>query len=240
MTAVSFVARTDVGRKRKANEDFFAVDEARQIFVVADGLGGHAAGRTASETASFRFCETMREIGDVPPLEAVRRAFHDAHAAVMDRSLNEPELAGMGTTLVTLWVRERTAVLAHAGDSRIYLVRGEEIYLLTHDHSLVSELVFRGKLTPEGARTHPHRHFITRALGVGECTEPDASELLIEPGDVFVLCSDGVTTPVSGEEIRDQLAEAKGDLGQAAEALIALANERGGDDNATVLMVAIN
>ena len=111
MAAVSFVARTDVGRKRKANEDFFAVDEARQIFVVADGLGGHAAGRTASETASFRFCQAMREMGDLAPLEAVRRAFHDAHAAVLERSLNEPELAGMGTTLVTLWVRERTVVL---------------------------------------------------------------------------------------------------------------------------------
>ncbi len=239
MAAVSFVARTDVGRKRKANEDFFAVDEARQIFVVADGLGGHAAGRTASETASFRFCQAMREMGDLAPLEAVRRAFHDAHAAVLERSLNEPELAGMGTTLVTLWVRERTVVLAHAGDSRIYLVRGEAIYPLTHDHSLVSELVFRGKLTPEGARTHSHRHFITRALGVGESAEPDASELAVEPGDVFVLCSDGVTTPVPEDEIRDQLSDAKGDLAQAADALIELANERGGDDNATVLMVAI-
>lgn len=240
MAAVSFVARTDVGRKRKTNEDFFAVDEARQIFVVADGLGGHAAGRTASETASFRFCEAMRQLEEVAPLEAVRRAFHDAHVAVLDRSLQEPGLAGMGTTLVTLWVRDRTAVLAHAGDSRIYLARADAIHLLTHDHSLVSELVFRGKLTPEGARTHPHRHFITRALGVGEATEPDASELLVEPGDVFVLCSDGVTTPLSEDEIRDQLTDAEGDLAQAADALIAMANQRGGDDNATVLLVAIS
>ena len=172
---------------------------------------------------------SFRGEGSAPGIDAPERAIFGATATTLGIDLIE---AGSG-------LREVQVVLAHAGDSRIYLVRGEAIYPLTHDHSLVSELVFRGKLTPEGARTHSHRHFITRALGVGESAEPDASELAVEPGDVFVLCSDGVTTPVSEDEIRDQLSDAKGDLAQAADALIELANVRGGDDNATVLMVAI-
>ena len=237
--AICFAARTDIGRKRKANEDFFAVDEVRQIYVVADGLGGHVAGRTASEAASFRFCTAMRKFAHQPPLDALRMAFHEAHAAIEERVAREPELAGMGTTLVVLWLRGAEAVIGHAGDSRIYLLRGGGIYRLTHDHSLVSEMVFCGQLTPERARTHPQRHFITRALGVSGAPEPDTARFGVEPGDTFMLCSDGISATIDDDEIRDVLHDAKCDLDQAAEALIGLANERGGDDNATLVLVSV-
>lgn len=236
---IGFAARTDIGRKRQTNEDFFAVDEVRGLFVVADGLGGHVAGRTASEIASYRFCETIRDLGHVAPLDAVRLAFYEAHRAIEERVGLQPELAGMGTTLVSLWVRSGMAILGHVGDSRIYLLRSQILMPLTHDHSIVSELVYRGKLTPEGARNHPHRHVITRALGVGAVMEPDTAQLRLEAGDVFVLCSDGITTPIEDGEIGEQLEEAKADLSVAADGLIRLANERGGEDNATIVLVGV-
>ena len=237
--AVCFAARTDIGRRRKTNEDFFAVDEVRGLFVVADGLGGHVAGRVASEIASYSFVDSVRLGDPAEPLCVVRRAFMEAHRAIQGRVEREPQLAGMATTLVSLWFRERYALLGHVGDSRIYLVRGETLHPLTHDHSLVSELVFSGQLTPEAARNHPHRHVITRALGVGTIPEPDTAEFLLEPGDIFALCSDGVSGPIADEEIRDLILDAKGDLALAADALVALANDRGGEDNATVILVSI-
>jgi protein phosphatase len=237
--SLCFAARTDIGRKRKTNEDFFAVDEVRRLFVVADGLGGHVAGRTASEIASYRFCEAVRLSQEPRAIDAVRRAFHAAHQAIRERVEQQPELAGMGTTLVSLWFHGETAILGHVGDSRMYLMRGDTLYLITHDHSLVSEMVFRGQLTPEGARTHPHRHVITRALGVGSIMEPDTAEFRLQPGDVFALCTDGISSAIEDAEILEQIQEAKGDLGIAADSLIQRANKLGGDDNATIVLASI-
>lgn len=236
---ICFAARTDIGQKRTTNEDFFAVDEARGLFLVADGLGGHVGGRTASEIASYRFCDALSQLRELPPLEAVRRAYCEAHAAIRERIAREPGLSGMGTTLVSLWLRERSALLGHVGDSRIYLLRAGRLHLLTRDHSLVSEMVIRGQLTPQGARLHPHRHVITRALGVSAPMEPDTAELRLEPGDLFALCSDGICTPLDDDELREQLETTKGDLAIAADALISLANQRGGDDNATIVLVHV-
>lgn len=237
---VHFAARTDIGHKRRTNEDFFAVDEVRGLFVVADGLGGHVGGRAASEIASYRFCEAIRELSDQPAQEAVRGAYKAAHQRIQEKVAEQPALAGMGTTLVSLWFRGEHAVLGHVGDSRIYLLRGDVLHRVTHDHSLVSEMVYRGQLTPEGARTHPHRHVITRALGVGAAMQPDTAELRREPGDVFVLCSDGITSPIEDEELRDHVRDAKGDLAIAAESLIQMANQRGGEDNATIVLVSVS
>ncbi len=238
--AVCFAARTDIGRRRKTNEDFFAIDEVRSLFVVADGLGGHVAGRIASEIASYRFVERIRQQVEEEPLPALREAFQDAHGAIRERVSHEPELAGMATTLVALWFRDDRACLGHVGDSRIYLLRGAELHPLSHDHSLVSEMVFSGRLSPEAARSHPHRHVITRALGVGLGAEPDTAELRLEPGDLFMLCSDGVSGPIEEEEIRELLLAAKGDLSLAADTLIGLANDRGGEDNATIILVSVS
>ncbi len=237
--AVCFAARTDIGRKRRTNEDFFAVDEVRGLFVVADGLGGHVAGRTASEIASYRVVEAVRVARVASPMDAIRAAFLEAHRAIQGRVEREAELAGMATTLVSLWFQEGRAILGHVGDSRIYLVRGEALYPLTNDHSLVSELVFRGQLTAEDARHHPHRHVITRALGVGTVPEPDTAEFRLEPGDVFTLCSDGVSGPIADDEICERVLDAKGDLALAADTLIVLANDRGGEDNATIVLVSV-
>ena len=236
---VCFAARTDVGRKRKANEDFFAVDEARSLFLVADGLGGHAGGRTASELACYRFCEAVRTAPeDLPIIDLFRRAYHEAHAAIEDRVIREPDLAGMGTTLVSVWIQGDVAHVGHIGDSRIYLSRGGDLHLLTQDHSLVEEMVFRGQLSADAARRHPYKHVITRALGVSGPMEPDLGQLRLEPGDVLCLCSDGISGPIEDEEIGAELERAKGDLAQAADALVDLANDRGGEDNSTIILVS--
>ena len=236
--ALCFAARTDIGLKRKANEDFFAVDEVRGLFLVADGLGGHVGGRTASEIASYRFCESIRQLPQPRPMDVVRQAFQASHQAIQARVREEPSLSGMGTTLVSLWLRGSTAVLGHVGDSRIYLLRGAALHPLTCDHSLVAEQVLRGRLTRETARLHPKRHVITRALGVDAPLEPDTAELAVEPGDLFVLCTDGISSAISDAELRAEVLASEGDLAVAADALIALANERGGEDNATVVLVS--
>ena len=239
--SVCFAARTDVGRKRRANEDFFAVDEALRLFVVADGLGGHVGGRTASELACYRFCEVIRgATGGTAIHDLFRRAYHEAHCAIEERVRDEPDLAGMGTTLVSVAIDGDQAYLGHIGDSRIYLYRSAELHLLTQDHSLVEEMVFRGQLSADDARNHPYKHVITRALGVSGPMEPDLGQLALEPGDVLCLCSDGISGPIDDDEIRAAIEDAKGDLGVAADALIDLANARGGEDNATIILIATN
>ncbi len=235
-----FATRTDVGRRREANEDSFATDEVQGIFAVADGLGGHVAGRVASDIASARLVEVLAAAAEEErgrPLETLRRAFGAAHDAIVARTEREPELRGMGTTLVALWVRGGQAWLGHVGDSRIYLLRRRELYPLTFDHSLVAELVFRRQISATDARCHPHRSVITRALGVGVVREPRTAELKLEAGDSFLLCSDGVCGQLDDDEIRDLLLQANDDLDAAAAALIDLANERGGEDNATAVLV---
>lgn len=236
---VRFAARTDVGRKRKSNEDFFAVDEARCLFLVADGLGGHVGGRTASELACYRFCEALRTAPEgMAVLDLFRRAYRKAHTAIEDRVVEEPDLAGMGTTLVSVWVQGDVAHVGHIGDSRIYLHRGGELHLLTQDHSLVEEMVFRGQLSADAARHHPYKHVITRALGVSGPMEPDLGQFRLEPGDTLCLCSDGISGPIEDEEIASELDKAKGDLAVAVDALVNLANERGGEDNSTIILLS--
>src|SRR5690606_37033957 len=160
---------------------------------------------------------------------AVISANREVHEAARRR----PELAGMGTTLVALLAQEGRAALAHVGDSRAYLVRGERIRQLTDDHSLVGELVRRQAISAAAAREHPQRHVLTRAVGVRPTVEPDLAELTPEEGDVFVLCSDGLTGHVQDEEIARTVSRFE-DPQEAVDVLIRLANERGGEDNITV------
>lgn len=232
------VAISDIGRKRAANEDCFAVDEASGVFVVADGLGGHVAGRTASETAVDRFVELLREPGDRPMVE-MRAAMRGANVAILARGRATPELKGMGTTLAALHVGPRSASVAHVGDSRIYLLRDRELYLLTLDHSYVCELVFRRRMGAASARNHPNRHVITRALGVHPPAEPDVAELELRPNDLFLLCTDGVTGSIGDTELCEALAAGMDDLDATAAALIDHANDRGGYDNATLILVRV-
>jgi protein phosphatase len=232
-------SRTDPGRKRQANEDFFAVDEKLGLFVVGDGLGGHVAGRRASELGVGVFVETVSTAGEDAPLAVLRAAFARANDEIRKLAERDPQLRGMGTTLAALWLRGDEALLAHAGDSRLYLFRSGALHALTLDHSLVGERVARGELTSEQARIHPSRHVITRAVGVLESVDPDVASLRPHAADVFVLCSDGISAQLTDDEIRDCLTECQTDLSRASRDLVDLANARGGEDNATVVLVGI-
>lgn len=232
-------AASDVGRRRRVNEDRYALDPGRGLFLVADGMGGHTAGQVASQCAARSVLGALGEPAPGASLaERLRAAVHAANAAILETAEAQPELAGMGTTLVTLLVARERAALAHVGDSRAYLVRRGRIRQLTDDHSLVGELQRRGELSPDAAREHPHRHVLTRALGVRRLVEPDLAELTPCAGDVFVLCTDGLTTHVRDEEIA-KIVTGDAELQPAADQLVALANDRGGEDNVTVLLVRV-
>jgi protein phosphatase len=231
-------AGSDVGRRRAANEDHYALAPEVGLYLVADGLGGHVAGQIASEIAAESALRTVRTLEGAQPslAEKLRYAVIAANREVHETSRKRRELTGMGTTLVALLAQEGRAALAHVGDSRAYLVRGDRIRQLTDDHSLVGELVRRREISADAAREHPQRHVLTRAVGVRPQVEPDLAELSPEAGDVFVLCSDGLTGHVRDEEIA--LAVADGvDPQEAVDRLIRLANERGGEDNITVVIV---
>jgi len=237
---ISVSACTDTGRKRAANEDFYAVEEKLGLFVVADGLGGHVGGRRAAELGVGTLVDTVsRDPGGHPP-EVLRDAFTCASEAILALAQSEVELRGMGTTLAALWLRSDLAVLAHAGDSRMYLLRADRLHALTLDHSLVGERVARGELSIEQARTHPSRHVITRAIGVVAGVEPDVAALRVRAGDLFLLCSDGISSQIGDADLERCLAQRGAGLEAAAAELVAIANARGGEDNATVVLVALD
>ena len=233
---LQFAARTDIGCKREANEDFLATLPERGLFVVADGLGGHVAGRHASETGVASFLEHARA---EPSTERLRSALRTANEVIRAEAERDVTLRGMGTTLAALWLTGNAATLVNVGDSRIYLLRDGAFWQLTLDYSLVSDLIARGELDPRDARSHPHRHVITRALGVAPTVEPDISGLRIRAGDCFVLCTDGISSQLSDEEIHRIARQHWGDLDKAAQELIEAANAQGGDDNATVVLVSL-
>jgi len=231
-------ARTDVGRRRTANEDAVAVDPALGLYLVADGMGGHVAGQLASRLAASGTVAALRNVAhrEASLTEKLRYGVAAANHEIFRTAQEKPEVAGMGTTLVALLAGRGRVALAHVGDSRAYLVRAGRIRQLTDDHSLVAELVRRRELSPRDARGHPHRHVLTRALGVRRQVEADLAELTPAEGDVVVLCSDGLTTHVSDDEIAE-IARRADDLDAACERLVDLANARGGEDNVTVALI---
>lgn len=230
-------ARSDVGRRRRTNEDRCGEDLSLGLFLVADGMGGHTAGQVASGIAIDAVLEAVRAGSAGTSLtERLRSAVAHANSQILRAAAARPELSGMGTTLAALLLREGRAAVAHVGDSRVYRVRAGRIRQLTDDHSLVGELQRRGEISAAAAREHPHRHVLTRALGVKPEAELDLGELAAEPGDVFVLCSDGLTHHVRDDEIAKALGMGE-DLEAACGGLVALANARGGEDNITVLAV---
>jgi protein phosphatase len=230
-------ARSDVGRRRRVNEDRYGEDLALGLFLVADGMGGHTAGQVASGLAVEAMLDAVRAYTAGGSLtERLRGATASANQHIFSTAEASPELSGMGTTLVALLVSGGRAAVAHVGDSRMYRVRAGRIRQLTDDHSLVGELQRRGEISADAAREHPHRHVLTRALGVRAEAEPDLAELTVEPGDVFVLCTDGLTHHVRDEEIAKAVT-GEADLDDACRRLIALTNARGGEDNVTVLLV---
>ncbi|HEY5657057.1 MAG TPA: Stp1/IreP family PP2C-type Ser/Thr phosphatase [Myxococcota bacterium] len=231
-------ARTDVGLRRSVNEDSYALAPELGLYVVADGMGGHTAGKLASKLASEGAVNALRQLAQVNAslTEKLRYCVASANRDIFETAQAKPELAGMGTTLVALLAGPGRIALAHVGDSRAYLIRGGLIRRLTDDHSLVAELVRRREITESAARGHPHRHVLTRALGVRRTVEADLAELTPATDDLVVMCSDGLTGHLHDEEIAE-IALRDSDLAAACAQLIELANARGGEDNITVTLV---
>ena len=227
--------RTDIGKLRKQNEDAAWFDEARAVFAVADGMGGHLAGEVASRMAIEAVQQMARE-NERPGIAALREAVACAHETILAHAQDHIECAGMGTTLSVLWLGENYAYIAHVGDSRIYRLREGSLTQITQDHSLVEELVRAGLITREQARTHPRRNIITRALGTHGENEPDLLVTDVQDGDVFLLCTDGLTGMVPDDEIERTLRDCG--MEAAADRLLALALDAGGRDNVTLILCA--
>jgi protein phosphatase len=232
--ATSVGSRTDVGRVREHNEDSLLV--APPLYVIADGMGGHAAGEVASEIAIRIFEEAAITTADP---DALKRAVLDSNRAIIDGAREGLGKHGMGTTLTAAVIENDQLLLAQVGDSRAYLLEGQRLHQITRDHSLVAELLSRGQITQEEARVHPNRSVITRALGSDPHVQPDLYEMRVHEGDRLMLCSDGMSGMLSATTIQQLLTE-NPDPQQAADALVDAANAAGGHDNITVIVVNIN
>ena len=241
---------THVGRQRQHNEDAFLVSPDARLFLVADGMGGHAAGEIASRIAVDSITEfivhTKEDDGTWPHAydEHFRRstnrltaALRMANTRVLEAMRKDARLRGMGTTVVACMSDGETMSVAHVGDSRAYLVREGKLSRLTNDHSWVFEQVQAGMLTEAEAEKHPLRNVITRALGGALSVTPDAAEVASQPGDLYLLCSDGLTGMVPEEEILRLVSENAANLEIACQQLIDVANQRGGLDNITAVLV---
>ena len=225
---------TDTGLQRRANED--ALLAHAPLFVVADGMGGAQAGEVASRIAVDVFRPGLEHPAE--PERALAALARAANTRIHELSHANAEHAGMGTTLTAVYVGEHDVAIAHVGDSRAYCLRDGELLRLTDDHTLVDELLRQGRLTPEEAVEHPQRSVITRALGPEGAVEVDTRSCQARARDVFLLCSDGLTTMISEQQIRDLLV-ANPRLADAGEALIAAANAAGGRDNVTVVLLRV-
>jgi serine/threonine protein phosphatase PrpC len=223
--------RSDTGRQRNVNED--SLFTRAPLFVVADGMGGAQAGEVASKTAAETF---ERELPDAPPERLLRETIEAANRSVHGRAQSDPNLAGMGTTLTAAIVdgESEEVAIGHVGDSRAYRLRGGKLERLTRDHSLVEELRRKGQLTEAQAEDHPQRSIITRALGPEPEVEVDVQTVPAQSGDVFLICSDGLTTMLDDEHIARLLSRATS-MQSAVRALVDEANRAGGRDNITVI-----
>jgi protein phosphatase len=234
---------TDVGRRRESNEDDFLLEPGRGVYAVADGMGGHAAGEIASRLAIDTLREILRPDGapraqtnSDEAAEWLRGAVVEANRRICDSIRLHEERRGMGTTVVAMVHSGSDAIVGHVGDSRLYLLRGNELTRITSDHSWVNEQVKLGLMNDDAAQRHPMRNIVTRALGSRSDVAVDMSLVEVEPGDAFLLCSDGLNTMLSDQQIHDLLAQHRDDPEAACRALIDAANRHGGEDNVTVVV----
>jgi PPM family protein phosphatase len=231
----AYAVASDTGRRRRRNEDNYVV--APPLFAVADGMGGAQAGEVASQLAA-----SALEAGDSDGLDGIERIdalIQEANRSIFDRASTDPAASGMGTTMTVALVEGMTVAIGHVGDSRAYLVRGEQMEQLTEDHSLVNELLKTGKLSEEEAQIHPQRSVITRAVGTDPDVDVDGFTIEAEDGDVFLICSDGLSDMVEDEEILELVHRNRDDLDKAVKALVAAANRGGGEDNITAVAFRI-
>ncbi|MET0939249.1 MAG: Stp1/IreP family PP2C-type Ser/Thr phosphatase [Gaiellaceae bacterium] len=232
MSVVRTASLTNPGRRRRQNEDAFVCEPP--LFAIADGMGGAQAGELASRLAAA--VVGRADADGRTGRELVVGLIEDANRSVYERATGDESVSGMGTTMTVALVEDSHVWIGHVGDSRAYLLRDGALEQLTDDHSLVAELVRSGRLTPDEAGSHPHRSVITRALGTDAEVAVDVIAVPTKPGDVFVLCSDGLSSMVGDDAIRDVLEERGDDLGEAARVLVDAANAAGGEDNITVVL----
>lgn len=240
---------TDIGKVRSINQDSFHLLEDNNIYIVADGMGGHAAGDQASRIAVKTITEILSAYdfatealeGEEPDAsmsveELIRYALQEANEQILLASLSNQHLQGMGTTAIVGVEYRGSLYVGHIGDSRTYLIREQQLSQITEDHSVVQQLVKAGAISEEEAQVHPYKNVITRCLGMQANVEPDTLELVLQAGDRILMCSDGLSNMVSDQTMQDYVNQ-YADPKEACEKLVALANENGGTDNITVVLL---
>jgi protein phosphatase len=231
---------TDIGKVREINQDSFSVDEGKGLFIVADGMGGHAAGEKASQTAVQIITERLGGLvgnstnGQL--LDALQTAIQDANREIINASMEDASMRGMGTTATVLVTKSNQLYVGHVGDSRAYLIRNRRIDQITEDHSIVAQLVRARAITPQEAARHPYRNVITRCLGMQVEVEADTQQRELKGGDRLLICSDGLSGLVSDDEML-QMVLSSDDPQKTCQDLVNLALERGGSDNITVVLI---
>ena len=242
LPAITWAGRTDVGVVRSGNEDNYLMLPELGVFIVADGMGGHAAGEVASEMAVRIVAQELGDpVGkpDAEVADTMRRAIQKANAAIFERTLTEHDKRGMGTTATLLVLSGSRYLIGQVGDSRAYLLREQRLLQLTKDHSYVQEQVDAGYLTPEQARTHPYSNVITRCVGANSEVVPDIYVGALRPGDRYLLASDGLTGMLEDNDLQDLL-RAHHEPQSVVDVLITEANRRGGLDNITAIVVRVD
>lgn len=234
-------SKSDIGKKRKINQDAIFTSEKSvgnlpNLFLVADGMGGANAGDYASRIALETVIAKVEKNQNTDCLKILQDAISSANANVLKKAGEKPEYEGMGTTLVAACCEGEELFVANVGDSRLYIVGPRKIRQITRDHSWVEEMVLRGGLARDAARNHPDKNIITRAVGAADTVEPDFFRVELSEGELVLLCTDGLTNMLDDEQIRMIVMEA-GDLVEKTERLIAAANEAGGKDNISVILV---
>ena len=241
MARIRFAARSDQGKVRTSNEDSVGLFPDINLFLVADGMGGHAGGEVASQMAvdlvRDYFQKDLADGNTSPIPERLQKAIKLANLKIYETGRQTPSLSGMGTTIVCAVVEEKKAHIAYVGDSRAYLAKTEVIEQITYDHSLVYEYLKLGMMRPEEAEHHPLKHVLSRALGTSSNVEVDTLSLELNPGETLLLCSDGLSNTVSDQDMLQNLKSKGQDIEGACQALIEAANNNGGIDNITVALL---
>jgi protein phosphatase len=249
---LEIASATDPGMVRSHNEDSVAADAANGLVVLADGMGGYNAGEVASGMATTVIVTEMQQAltkvqpheldpktGKQVALHLVRDQVLKANTSIYQAAQSQPQYAGMGTTLVVCQFYDNKVLVAHLGDSRLYLMRGSEFSQVTRDHSLLQEQIDSGLITPEQAKHAQHKNLVTKALGIDPSVEPEIHEYPVKPGDIYLLCSDGLCDMVTDEDIGLAVSTFGSNLKMAVSHLVQMANDNGGRDNVSVILVRV-
>ncbi len=241
MIMIKTFSITDIGKKRKMNQDYVYTSEMPvgplpNLFLVADGMGGHKAGDYASKCAIETIVETVESSLDTETVSVLEKAIRRANDVVRQKAESDEAMNGMGTTVVAATLDGDTLCVANVGDSRLYIVGNREIRQITRDHSLVEEMVRMGGLKREQAKNHPEKNIITRAIGAEDEVDIDFFSVVLKPGDIVLMCTDGLTNMIEDEEIR-MILHGQRDLVEKAESLVNAANNNGGKDNIAVVLI---